>query len=128
MFPRICEGDPDGSVILLNAIHWLALLPAELWSNFTVVSRPTLKVSQSSMASCEVCLIVTFVLPADVVVCTGFSAPTGEPVSFNPPVPSPLGTGGRNWPGALGLGRGATTAPDAAARALACMAFTAFSA
>ena len=143
MRPRICVGEPLGSEILLKAIHWLLFVPPADWSNFSVVSLPTLRVFQWRMACAACCLTVTTVRPA-AVLWVGRFAPVqsaafspgcgaarfaGTPgATCRPPGARPLGTFGRSWPGWFGLGPRWFGPTIAAARAAACMASTDFSA
>src|SRR4051794_38273341 len=74
MDPRICEGLPVGSLILLKAIHSLLFEPPALWSNVSVVSLPILKVFQLSNACWYFWRLVTLVWPPSLRVCLGRSA------------------------------------------------------
>ncbi|MCY1360102.1 hypothetical protein D9M69_467110 [compost metagenome] len=93
--PWICEGRAFGSFTRLSTDQLAC------WSNFTVVLRPTLKVSQLRMALSAVCSTVTTVRPAAWRCESGVSgralcqpAVSAFVSTFRPPSARPSGTDG----------------------------------
>ena len=90
MEPRICEGAPVGSLILLKATHVPTSVPPALWSKVSVVFLPILKVCQLSSACWLVCLMLTEVFPLSVDWTGVFAPDQVATVLANPLATSPL--------------------------------------
>jgi len=109
MEPRICEGTPLGSLIMLKTIQSPTCWPPALWLNFNVVALPTLKLCQVRTAWDAVWSTVTTVRPLEVISVGSFAPdqrlePAVAPAAgFRPPIPNPLGTLGNCWEGLFGL-------------------------
>ena len=71
--------------MMLKAIHWFAFAPPAVWSIFSVVFLPILKLCQFNTACCRVCVTFTVVWPP-LVVCVGVWAPVQVVTALATPV------------------------------------------